>query len=176
MKRLTEVYNRSKQPVKIILPSHTGLKGRTEKVIRYSECRFTPNHNFCVMRIEDMHKDLKFNSDQEVQFDVDRDRKKVPAKVLSIDGNPVQLILPVRVRVMVKSRVKAGISNLQLTTLNSTPGKDNSDEALDPPSALTSTLEAGQDLTSTSTPKPRVQQSPQTKEEFVKYCQSGRQG
>ena len=117
-----------------------------------------------------MHEDLRFDSDQEVQFDINKNRKKVPAKILSINDNSVQLILPARARAMVKLRVKAEISNLQLTTLNLTPGKDNSDEALDPPSALTLTLKTGQDSTSTLTSKLRVQQSPQTKEEFEKYC------
>ena len=176
MKKLAEVYDGSKQPVKIVLPSHTGLKGRTEKVIRYSECRFIPDHDFRVMRTEDMHEDLGFESDQEVRFDINEDRKKVPAKVLGIEGDPVRLILPARARATVGSRVEAGIGNLQLMTLNLTPGRDNSDGALDPPSASTLTLEAGQEPTSTLTPKPRVQRSPQMKEEFKKYCQSGRQG
>ena len=122
-----------------------------------------------------MHEDLKFDSDQEVQFDIDENRKKMPAKILSIEGNSVQLILPARARATVRSRVKAGISNLQLMTPNLIPGKDNSDEAQDPSSALTLPLETMQDLTSTSTSKLRVQWSPQTEEEFVKCCQSGRQ-
>ena len=76
-----------------------------------------------------MHKDLKFDSNQKVQFNIKKNRKKVPAKILSINNDSVQLILPVRARAVVKLRVKAEISNLQLTILNSTPDKDNSDRA-----------------------------------------------
>ena len=36
-----------------------------------------------------MHEDLEFNSDQEVQFDINENKKKVPAKVLSIESNSV---------------------------------------------------------------------------------------